>query len=247
MSGLNELIEKIDREGGMSNYGYSGNNYGLASAPAVSPTNNTANAALQALTVGCSTVQLTVTVAKASTGSTNTVNPVFLFGGDAYSNTAQGYTAVAVASPVQYTSNAFTNSKNTVVFTYKDPADPTVKYSTYTVSQSTAGEYPFWLNSMQGKKGNMVKAMQLTVADSAHISQLNNAVSTFRLDQYGKSTTNDLTQPKDLYQFNDNGIWYTNPFPITGRDGLKLLVNETNGMVLNLFMYVDPSPIGCEC
>jgi len=236
---------------GIDSYGYSGN-YGLADGanlPANNPsinTNYTINPAIQRMTAGCSTAQLTITVAKTSTGSGNTFNPVFLFGSDAFSNAAQGYTAVQLASPIQYTSTGFTNSKNVIVFTYKDPSDPTAKYSTYTVSQSTDGEYPFWLNQLTGNKTNMVNAMQLTVADANDVAQLNNAIQTFELDQFGKATTNDLTQPKDLYQQQTNVIWYTNPFAISGRKGIKLNVNETNAMVLNLFMYVKPVE-GCGC
>lgn len=239
---LDKILKNID------SFGYSSENFGLTESPAglPSPTNYTINPAIQRLTQDCSTAQLTITVAKASTGSTNTYNPVFLFGSDAYTNTSQGYTAVQVASPAQYTAAGFSNSKNTIVFTYKDPSDPTVKYSTYTVSQSTDGEYPFWLNQLTGDKSNVINAMQITVADAAHVAQLNNAIQTFELNQFGKSTSNDLTQPKDLYQQQTNGIWYTNPFEVSGKKGIKLNVNETNGMVLNLFMYVKPGK-SCGC
>lgn len=207
-------------------------------------TNYTVNSAIQNLTAGCSTSQLTITVDKVGTGSGNTYNPVFLFGQDAFSNTSRGYTAVQVTAPVQATSLSFTNNKNVVVFSYVALAD--TNYTTYTVSQSTDGEYPFWLNSLTGDKSNIINAMQLTLADAADEAQLQNTIQTFALDQFGKSTTNDLTQPKDLYQQQTNGLWITNPFEVSGKKGVKINVNETDGMILNLFMYVKPGK-GCGC
>lgn len=237
---LQRMISDID------NYGYSaGNeNYGLAdnSRPAVS-TNYTTNPEIQKLTTGCSTAQLTITVAKTGTGSGNTYNPVFLFGGDAFTSASKGYTVVQVNTPVQTTATAYTNNKNVITFTYATDGSNNTKY---TVSQSTAGEYPFWLNQMTGGCKSTVAAMQLFVGDATHVSQLNNAIKTFSLDQYGKATSDDLTSPKDLYQYNTNGIWYTSPYDISSKKGLVLNVNETDAMVLNLFMYVRPLQ-ECSC
>jgi hypothetical protein len=252
---------------GIDSFGFDGNSFGLAEGaprlgaagslaqrlsapnqtnmtPPSIATNYTVNSAIQQLTAGCSTSQLTITVTKTGAGSGNTYNPVFLFGSDAFSNTSKGYTAVTVNSPVQATSLAFTNNKNVVVFTYA--ADPGVAQSVYKVSQTTDGEYPFWLNSLTGDKSNIVNAMQLTLGDAADEAQLQNTIQTFELNQFGKSISNDLTQPKDLYQQQTNGLWITNPFEISGRKGIKINVNETNNMVLNLFMYVKPGK-GCGC
>ena len=239
-------IKQVLRD--IENYGYS-ENYGLndggaqQSLPSIA-TNYTVNPAIQRQTAGCSTSQITITVAKTGTGSGNTKNPVFLFGGDAYSNASKGYTAVQINSPNQETANAYTNGKNVITFKYVASAG--VNESLYTVSQSTAGEYPFWLNQLTGDKTNIVMATQLTLDNAADVAQLNNTVKQFTLDQFGKADTNDLTQPKDLYQQQTNGLWWTNPFEISGKKGIIIQVNETNAMVLNLFMYVKPKP-GCGC
>lgn len=242
---MNEDLRKV--MAGIDNFGFS-ESFGLAESAEnkALATNVTANKQLQKLTEGCSTAQLTVSVAKTGTGSGNTYNPVFLFGGDAFTSASKGYTVVQLNNPVQVTASAFSNSKNVITFTYADPADTAAKKSVYTVSQSTAGEYPFWLNQLTGGCKSVVNAMQLFVADAAHVAQLNNAIKTFELDQYGKAQTNDLTAPKDLYQYNTNGIWYANPFEISSKRGIVLNVNETDGMVLNLFMYVK-NVKECSC
>jgi len=234
---------------GIENFGFS-QNYGLAEIPNAArmgrpnPVNYSINPALNASTMGTSTVQLTVSVTKTGTGSGNDYNPVFLFGSDAITNANKGYTAVQVNNPVQATATAFTNGKNVITFTYTESVG---NAAAYTVSQSTDGEYPFFLNSLSGTKTMKVKSMQISVADAADVAQLTNSIQTFELDEFGKSTTNDLTVPIDLYQQQTNGRIYPAPFDISGRKGLKLNVNETNNMVLNIYMYVDPKIAGCGC
>lgn len=234
---------------GLENFGFS-QNYGLAEIPNASrmakpnPTSYSVNPIVSETTVGTSTVQLTVSVVKTGTGSGNAYNPVFLFGSDAITNANKGYTAVQVNNPVQATATAFTNGKNVITFTYTESVG---NAAAYTVSQSTDGEYPFFLNSLSGTKTMKVKGMQISVADAADVAQLTNSIQTFELDEFGKAMTNDLTVPIDLYQQQTNGRWYPTQFDISGRKGLKLNVNQTNNMILNIFMYVDPKISGCGC
>jgi hypothetical protein len=218
---------------------------GISQLPAgLSKTNYTINPAIQQITQGKSTFQLTIKCDVTGTGSGNDFNPVFLFGGDAYTNTSRGYSAVQVTNPVQQTAAGFTNNKNVITFKYAATVD---NYSTYTVSLSTDGEYPFILSSLSGKKSFMLEAFQMTLSDAADVAQLNNSIQTFELDEFGKSTSNDLTTPKDLYQQQTNGLWITNPVEVSGRKGIKLNVNETNNLQLNLFCYVGKSSSGCGC
>lgn len=241
---LEEAINNLDLVG---NFGFS-QNFGAADQlPAMrksQATNYTVNPAIKNATQGTSTLQISITVAKTGTGSGNSANPVYLFGGDALTNTSKGYTAVSVNNPVQTTSFGFTNNKNTLVFRYGTDTNN----ATYTVSLSTDGEYPFALNSLSGKKFYNVKGIQMDVANAAHVAQLSNAIKTFELNEFGKATTNDLTTPKDLYQQQTNGIFIPHVFPISGRKGIILNVNETDTMVLNLYTYVDTNPPGgCAC
>jgi hypothetical protein len=248
---MNQVLEAVLN--GLDHYGFSAN-YGLAPAGVdraiaarmakPNPTNYSVNPVVSQTTVGTSSVQLTITVVKNGTGSGNNFNPVFLFGSDAITNAAKGYTVVKVNSPVQATSTAFSNNKNVVVFTYTESVGNS---AVYTVSQSTDGEYPFFLNSLSGTKTMKVKGMQVSVANAADVAQLTNSIQTFEVDEFGKSTTNDLTVPIDLYQQQTNGRWYPAQFDISGRKGLQLNVNQTNAMELNLFLYVDPKISGCGC
>jgi hypothetical protein len=253
---MNQALQEVLN--GLDNYGFSAN-YGLAKTgfdrvmpanmpmPAnmarPNPTNYSVNPVVSQTTVGTSSVQLSITVAKTLTGSGNSFNPVFLFGSDAITNSSRGYTVVKVNSPVQQTAFAFANNKNVVRFTYGDVTN----FSTYTVSQSTDGEYPFFLNSLSGTKTMKVKGMQVSVANAADVAQLTNSIQTFEVDEFGKSMTNDLTVPIDLYQQQTNGRWYPAQFEISGRKGLQLNVNEVNALELNLFLYVDPKISGCNC
>jgi hypothetical protein len=210
---------------------------GAGAFPALSNTNYSINPSIQALTAGASTSQLTISCAVGGTGSGNSFNPVFLFGSDAFTNASKGYTSVQLTSPAQITATGFTNSKNVITFKYGGDTN----FATYTVSQSTKGEYPFWLNSLTGNKTQRVRGMQISLSDAADVAQLANTLQTFELDQFGRAVTNDLTQPKDLYQQQTNGIWITSAFEISGRKGFLINVNENAGLQLDIFMYVDPN------
>lgn len=231
------------QSGGPQRHG-SGNNMHGRQRPGGSPTGYSVNPAISAKTNGTSTFMITVSVAQTGGGSTNTFNPVFMFGGEAFSNSTNGYTAVKNAS--QITGLAFTNGKNVITFKYLNPADPT-KFSVYTVSLATDGEYPFILNSLTGKNAMQVVGIQTEISDVTKTSQLKQGMQTFELDEFGKSTTNDLTTPKDLYQQQSDGIFLPHSFPISGKKGFLNNVLDIDGFSVTYYFYVNPMKGGCGC
>lgn len=198
-------------------------------------TNYSINPAIQKMGDGKSTFQLSVKVAKTLTGSGNTKNPVFFFGSSAYNNTSSPYNAV-VANANRSVEVGYVNGKNVIIFKYTDPADDT-KFSTYTVSLDTKGEYPFILGALTGNARMDIAAIQMEVANPDHVAQLANGLSTFKLDKFGFASTNDLTTPKDLYQQATNGILIPHAFPCSGSEGAYLDVNEVDGLELKLYVY----------
>lgn len=256
---LRETIKMLDE--GSSNYGYAQNDYGydqdygydeeygafdprrrgqgrrnnLPMRPGQAKTNYSVNPAIANKTQGTSTFQVQVSCVKTGTGSGNTYNPIFLFGGEAFSNASKGYLAVRNAN--QVTALTVANNKNVITFKYSTDND---NYSVYTVTLITDGEYPFILNSLSGVNKMDVVGTQIEISDVAQTSQLKQSIQTFFLDEFGKSTTNDLTTPKDLYQQQDDGIFLPHKFEISGKRGIITNVLEVNGFSVTYYMYAIP-------
>lgn len=198
------------------------------------PVVNSANPFINARTYGTSTFTISITNTVAGTGSGNTANPVWLFGANAYNNTSRPYNVVQNAG--QTISVAVVNNKNVIRFVYGAGGNT----STYTVSLKSEGEYPYVLNSQVGKRGLLVTGVQFEVADAADAAQLSEGLKTFYVNEFGKSTTNDLTTPRDLYQYNSNGVFIPHKFVIDGDNGLQLSVIESDGLILTAYFYASP-------
>jgi hypothetical protein len=209
--------------------------------PAGQPTNYSVNPAIQNKTYGTDTFRVSITVNKTGTGSGNTYNPVFLFGGNAFTNASKGYTAVQNAG--QVTSLVFANGKNAINFRY---ATDGANYTDYTVSLTTEGEYPFVINSLSNRK-YMVQGFQSQISDVSELSQLDLPMSSFYLNEFGKADTNDLTTPIDLYQQRDNGIFYPHQFPISGIEGLVTNILDVDNFVVNYYFFCNKIKGGCGC
>lgn len=192
------------------------------------------NPEIQKKTNGKSTFMVTVECVKTGTGGGSSQYPVWLFGGDAFSNASVGYLAVQNSS--QVTSLTTRNGKNVIKIQYGSGGNTTDFY----ISLGTSGEYPFILNSLTGNRKFRVEAIQMEISDTAEIDQLTNEMKTFFLNEFGKADSNDLTTPTDLYQQQNNGIFIPHSFDISGRDGLQLSLNEANGLVTKLYMYSTP-------
>lgn len=202
----------------------------------VQPVNYTINKSIQTATAGADTFMITIDVNKVGNGSGNTKNPVWLFGGDAYKNTARPYATVLNAG--QIASVSFVDTKNVIIFKYENAVNPETNYSEYTISLGTSGEYPFILNSLSGENMLKVLAMQLEISDVNLLNQLTAGMNTFKLDEFGKATTNDLTTPKDLYQQQSNGLYIPHKYPISGKEGLQLQVLESDGLNVKYYFYI---------
>ncbi len=243
---LKRTIAMLDE--GNSNYGYANENYGYDNEYGLDPrrknlpgnrgknaTNYSVNPAIAAKTYGTSTFQVSISCAVTGTGSGNTYNPIFLFGGEAFSNTSKGYLAVKNAN--QVTALAVTNNKNVITFKYSTDNG---NYSTYTVTLVTDGEYPFIMNSLSGVNKMDVVGTQVEISDVAQAAQLKLGIQTFFLDEFGKATSNDLTTPKDLYQQAQDGLFLPHKFEISGKRGIITNVLEVNGFSVTYFMYAIP-------
>lgn len=257
---LKRTIAMLDE--GNSNYGYANNDYGYGNDygydneyGAFNPnrggrrnlptaqmnqrgkgaTNYSVNSAIAAKTQGTSTFQVQISCAKTGTGSGNTYNPIFLFGGEAFSNASKGYLAVRNAN--QVTALTVANNKNVITFKYSTDAN---NYSVYTVTLVTDGEYPFIMNSLSGVNKMDVVGTQIEISDVAQTAQLKQSIQTFFLDEFGKSTTNDLTTPKDLYQQQNDGIFLPHKFEISGKRGIITNVLEIEAFSVTYYMYAIP-------
>lgn len=243
---LKRTIAMLDE--GNSNYGYAQENYGYDNEYGLDPrrrhlpakrgkeaTNYSVNPAIAAKTQGTSTFQISVSCVKTGTGSGNTYNPIFLFGGEAFSNSSKGY--LAVKNSGQVTALAVTNNKNVITFKYSTDVN---NFSVYTVTLVTDGEYPFILNSLSGVNKMDIVGTQIEISDVAQSAQLKLGIQTFFLDEFGKSTTNDLTTPKDLYQQQNDGIFLPHKFEISGKRGIITNVLEVEGFSVTYYMYAIP-------
>lgn len=192
-----------------------------------------ANPAIQNRTNGQSTFQVNVKVKKTNRGAPDSDYPVFLFGGKAFTNAFKSYTAVD--NQGQSGSIAFLNGKNVIVLKYIDPIENT-NFTEFIISLSTAGEYPYVLNSL-ADRALMVKGVQLQVVDPANVAQLDLGISKFSIDEFGKSTTNDLTTPTDLYQLSTKGVFIPHQFKISGDEGIINRVLNIDRHEVNYFFY----------
>jgi hypothetical protein len=238
----------------LSNYGYSQEGgYGLtpgldvpqlsiggtrAAAPVRNPASNSINPDIQRNTAGCSTLRITISNVITGTGSDEADNTIALFGGDAFTNASRGYNAVIPDASKLTTALAVSGGKNVITFKYVSATDPGANYSTYTVTLGTAGEYPFVLSSFTGDRGATVKGLQMNISDASETTQLSAPMQTFFLNEFGKSSSNDLSTPPDLYQQADNGIWLPHEFPISGRHGFMLDVLDVTGFSVDLYLFV---------
>lgn len=255
---VKRTIANLDKN--IGNYGFS-NNYGLSSAQfnqmvqdgvintntltqnnlgnqnndvLVNP-NYTVNKGIAERTKGTSTFMVTINAVRTGTGSGNGTDIIQLFGSEAYTNAATPYNVVGRNS--QTVANVLYSNKNAVRFTYGGGGNTTA----YNVSLGTAGEYPFILNSLSGKNRKRVVGIQIEISDAAQISQLSNGIQTFELDEFGKSTINDLTTPRDLYQQVDTGIFIPHDFFISGREGIQMNVNNVDAFQVKMYFYVLPA------
>lgn len=226
---VRQAIETID------SFGFS-NNYGLVPG-GPSQTSYSVNPAIQNRTQGASTFQITISAARTGTGSGNTYDPIYLFGGDAYTNASVGYNAVSPAAKV--TSAGTANGKNTIRFRYDAVAGEAANSTLYTVTLSTSGEYPFILSSLSGNNKMTVVGMQMRISDASETEQLTNPMATFFLDEFGKATSNDLTTPQDLYQQQTDGIFLPHTFEISGRRGLITNVQNVDGFSVSYYFWVQ--------
>lgn len=231
MGPVNELISRLDANAG--GYGYSQDGFGLV--PGGNPTNYSVNPAIAAKTAGKNTMQVTISAARTGGGSGSVSDPIFLFGSNAFTNASVGYTAVQNSN--QITAVGTSGGKNVVTFKYLNGGDP-AKYTTYTVTLTTAGEYPYVLNSFSGGNKMRVYGMQIQISDAAQAAQLQAGLKTFYLDQFGKSTQDDLTTPTDLYQQATNGVFIPHEFEISGSRGLVANILNVDGFSVSYYMYV---------
>lgn len=191
------------------------------------------NPEIQKKTNGQSTFMVTIECNKTGTGGAETQYPIWLFGGDAFSNASTGY--LAVQNSNQVTSLTTRNGKNVIKIAYGSGGNTTEYY----ISLGTSGEYPFILNSLTGNRKMTVNAIQMEISDTAEISQLTNEMKTFFLNEFGKADSNDLTTPTDLYQQQNNGIFIPHRFEISGRDGLQLSMNNSDGLITKMYFYAQ--------
>lgn len=185
-------------------------------------------------TNGKSTFMVKVSVVRAGTGSGNTFDPIFLFGGQSFNNSATPY--LQVSNSGQVVTFAKSNGKNCVIFTYGAGANTTA----YTVTLATAGEYPFILNSLTGINKMQVSGIQTDISDVSRQSQLTANVATFEFDEFGKAETNDLTTPRDLYQQSDSGIFIPHQFEISGSKGFRADILNIDGFSVNFYFFATP-------
>ena len=243
MDPVKETIMLLDQNA--ANFGFSNDqgysqDFGLANRKKMemmknSPTNYSVNPAIQNQTRGSSTFKVNVTVKQTAGGAVDTELPIFLFGGKAFTNAKSGYTAVSKNN--QITSLGFVNGKNVLIFKYVDPADST-KFTEYFVTLGTDGEYPYVLNSVADRP-LMVNGVQIEISDVSKQQQLTRSISKFFIDEFGKSSTNDLTTPKDLYQQASNGIFLPHKFKISGDDGIVTNVLNVDAFSVDYFFFAE--------
>lgn len=197
-------------------------------------TSFSANAEIAKRTQGKSTFMVTVNVKRTGTGSGNVFNPVFLFGGESFNNSATPY--IQVESAGQVVTTKVSGGKNVIVFTYGSGGNTTA----YEVSLATAGEYPFILNSLVGMNKMHVNGIQTQISDPTQVSQLTQEFTTFFFDEFGKASTDDLTTPPDLYQYQNNGIFLPHQFEISGKRGVVNNVLDIDGFQVKYYIYATP-------
>lgn len=232
-------------------YGYSQDQFGLtpgvdiamgtrlsaASAGGSRQPSNSISPEIRQKTVGCSTLRITTSVVVNGTGSGNSANPIFFFGGDAFTNASRGYNAVTANAQLT-TALTVANGKNVITFKYANTDTPGTNYTTYTVTLGTAGEYPFVLSSYTGDKGAFVNGLQMNISDASETTQLSSPMQTFFLNEFGKASSNDLSTPPDLYQQADDGIWLPHEFPISGRQGFMVDILDVNAFRVDLYLFI---------
>jgi hypothetical protein len=191
-----------------------------------------ANPAIDKRTYGKSTFMVKITCAVTGTGSGNTENPIFLFAGNAFNNCARPYNSVLANG--QTVTTGYHNGKNVLLFRYTASVG---NYAEYTVTLGTKGDYPFLLNSQSGKAGLWNTGIQIEINDATFDTQLSNEMVAFSLDEFGKAITNDLTTPKDLYQYSTKGVFIPHQFKISGDDGIYFDVLEEPTLETKLYFY----------
>lgn len=197
--------------------------------------NYSINPAIANRTRNKSTFMVTIDVDVTGTGSGNTFDPVFLFGGSSLNNSDTPY--LQVQSAGQEITFGTVNGKNVVIFKYQASVG---NYTTYTVSLGTQGEYPFILNNLSGENEMRVNAIQTQISDVTKQSQLSSEIYTFEFDSFGKAVTNDLTTPIDLYQQSDSGVFMPHEFNISNKKGMVLDVLNVDGFQVKLYFYATP-------
>lgn len=252
---VKQTIESLDAQA--SEYGYSAEEHGLIlprlniSRGIVRPTvaqqqpvqsiqtNYSANPSIAAVGRGASTFMVEISVKKNGTGGGSSKNSVFLFGPNAilgigagfgFDNTI-GYLSVMNAG--QKTRFAVQNNKNVLQFIY---GDDTNNY-TYTVTLGTAGEYPFFLGTLTKSQFNVI-GVQIEISDENQTQQLTSAIQHFKLNAFGKSETNDLTTPRDLYQQQRGGVFIPHNFVIGPNMGIITDVLAIDGFVVKYYFFI---------
>ncbi|RME14241.1 MAG: hypothetical protein D6799_07285 [Bacteroidetes bacterium] len=257
---VKRTIENLDASA--SEYGYSADEYGYSaenyseeehgltisrlkslgrkiSTPRAAQTNYSINPRVAAVGSGASTFKVDVLVKKMGIGSRNSSNPVFLFGpnailgigaGAGLDNTV-GYLSVKNAG--QRTRFGVVNGKNVLTIFYGDD----INNHTYIITLGTEGEYPFFLGTLT-KSSFKVKGVQIEISDSTQTAQLSQALVHFELNAFGKSQTNDLTTPRDLYQQQPGGVFIPHQFEIGPNKGLITNVLAIDGFTVSYYFYI---------
>ncbi|MCX7928985.1 MAG: hypothetical protein N2558_04900 [Patescibacteria group bacterium] len=244
---VKQTIENLDAEA--STYGYSAEEHGLTLRlpqirKSIQPTQPTAtnyssNPSIAAVGKGASTFMVKVSVKKIGTGSGNTSNPVFLFGPNAILGIGAGYGLdntvgyLSVMNANQKTRFGVDNGKNVLKFIYGDDTNN----HTYTVTLGTAGEYPFFLGTLTKSQYNVV-GIQIEISDENQVTQLTSSIQHFKLNAFGKSETNDLTTPRDLYQQQRGGVFIPHNFLIGPNMGIIADVLAIDNFEVKYYFFV---------
>ena len=248
---VKETIDNLDAQA--SEYGYSTEEHGLTlrlpgiqklqavrpTQPSAVQTNYSANPSIAAIGKGSSTFMVQVSCQKIGKGGPNTQNTIFLFAPNAILGIGAGYGLdntigyLSVQNSGQKTRFGVANGKNVLTFIYGTDTDN----HTYTVTLGTAGEYPFFLGTLQKAQYNVV-GIQVEISDENQSTQLTSAIQYFKLNAFGKSETNDLTTPRDLYQQQRGGVFIPHQFTIGPNMGIMTDVLAIDGFVVKYYFFV---------